>query len=619
MRILSFLALCFILCGLAQKSDSPHGKNFSVSCSTCHSSKGWDIDKSIYSFNHNKTNFALTGQHLIVKCRQCHPSLVFSEAKGECNICHQDIHQGTTGLDCGRCHTSSTWLVHNVVTLHDQGRFPLLGAHRTADCSDCHKSENGLRFDTPGVNCIDCHRQDYLSTTNPDHVKSGMSEDCSLCHGINAQTWSHGGFDHSIFPLAQGHGSVRCTQCHTTGNYTDASPECYSCHQNDYMAAKAPDHSGAQFSTVCTMCHTLAAGWKPAAFDHSFFPLTLGHSTALCTQCHVGGNYTSVPTDCYSCHQTDFTASTNPNHTAAGFSTQCQTCHTTTPGWKPATFNHNIFPLTLGHATPTCSQCHTGNNYTTTPTDCYACHAADFSSTNNPNHATAGFPQTCQTCHTTNPGWAPSSYNHNSFPLTLGHSGVACNTCHVGGNYNALPTACFSCHAADYNGTTNPNHQSLAFSTTCTQCHTTNPGWTPASYDHGSFPLTLGHSGLTCAACHVGGNYNITTTACYSCHAADYNGTTNPNHQTLAFSTTCTNCHTTNPGWQPASYTQHDSQFFPIYSGRHNGVWSLCSDCHTDAANYTTFNCIRCHADAHRNQNYTNSQCYNCHPQGVAN
>ena len=112
--------------------------------------KGWQVDKSVYSFNHNKTKFALTGQHTDVNCRQCHSSLIFSEAKTECNECHQDVHQATTGLDCSRCHTPASWLVNNITEIHQMSRFPLLGAHRTADCSDCHKSETLVRFDVAG-------------------------------------------------------------------------------------------------------------------------------------------------------------------------------------------------------------------------------------------------------------------------------------------------------------------------------------------------------------------------------------------------------------------------------------------------------------------------------------
>ena len=334
MRILSLLVLYIFFVFFNQQPKSPHGPDFKVRCSTCHSAKGWQIDKSVYSFNHDKTKFVLTGQHTTVDCRQCHSSLIFSEAKRECNECHQDVHQATTGLDCGRCHTPASWLVNNITEIHQVSRFPLLGAHRTADCIDCHKSESLVRFDVPGVECIDCHREDYMATTNPNHIQSGMSEDCSNCHEVNAFQWSGGGFNHNFFPLVQGHATVKCTDCHLSGSFTGLSPDCYSCHQQDFLATTSPNHSTSNFPTVCGNCHTLSSGWKPAAFDHSSFPLTLGHSTPTCAQCHIGGNYTSTPTDCYSCHQQDFLATTNPNHTSSAFSTTCTQCHTTNQGWN---------------------------------------------------------------------------------------------------------------------------------------------------------------------------------------------------------------------------------------------------------------------------------------------
>ncbi len=116
---------------------------------------------------------------IIVNCKACHPTLVFNDAKTDCNECHTDIHQATVGQDCSRCHTTFSWLVANINEIHQHSRFPLLGAHRTADCSDCHHSESMVRFDVLGVNCIDCHREDYTATSNPNHTEAGFSEDCS--------------------------------------------------------------------------------------------------------------------------------------------------------------------------------------------------------------------------------------------------------------------------------------------------------------------------------------------------------------------------------------------------------------------------------------------------------
>ena len=552
MKIISLLFFYFLLVLTNQKGDSPHGSDFKIRCSTCHSSKGWELDKSIYSFDHNSTSLPLTGQHTDVSCRQCHPTLVFDEAGAECISCHNDQHQGTVGSDCARCHTPTSWLVENISVIHQLSRFPLLGAHRTADCFQCHKSESYVRFDVPGVNCIDCHRNDFLASTNPNHVESGMSEDCIQCHPVNSFQWEGAGFNHSFFALDQGHSSVKCADCHKTANYSDASPECFSCHEPDFLNTDNPNHSESLFSQVCTDCHTLSPGWKPTLFDHGQFPLTLGHAQPTCIECHLNGNYTTTPIDCYACHQQDFQETINPEHVASAFSINCLECHTTNPGWKPTTFNHDFFPLTLGHSLPACTDCHIGGNYTSTSPACYSCHQQEFLATTDPNHSTSGFSQTCTDCHTTNPGWKPTTFDHNSFPLTLGHSGPSCADCHKG-------------------------------------------------------------------------NYTTTPTDCYACHSADFGGSVNPNHNTLGFSTNCKSCHTTNPDWKPASYLQHDIQF-PIYSGKHQGEWNSCVDCHTNLSNYSVFSCLNCHEhnkiemdSKHQGESgysYSSEACYNCHPRG---
>ena len=141
MRILSFLIFLFALLFVRQQIKSPHGSSFKIGCGTCHSPEGWHLDTSIYSFDHNKTELPLEGQHMEIGCRLCHKSLVFTDAAAECNECHADIHQATAGSDCSHCHTPASWLVNNISEIHRMGRFPLLGAHRTSDCNDCHISE----------------------------------------------------------------------------------------------------------------------------------------------------------------------------------------------------------------------------------------------------------------------------------------------------------------------------------------------------------------------------------------------------------------------------------------------------------------------------------------------
>jgi hypothetical protein len=317
------------------RTDSPHGKDFKINCDVCHTSKSWKLDRTIYSFNHNKTALPLTGQHELVDCRSCHATLVFSDAKTGCVDCHTDLHEQTVGPDCARCHTPKSWIVENITGLHQQSRFPLLGPHFTADCSRCHKSASLLRFDPLGVECFDCHQSDYYSTTSPNHVQNGYSTNCIECHAVNSTSWTEGSFTHSFFPLVQGHSHIECITCHTNGTFTKIPADCYSCHQADYNGATNPNHVTSNFPTQCNYCHDLTPGWKPANFknhDQLFFPIYSGSHQGTwtsCTDCHANPpSYTSFTCiDCHAHNQTDM----NNRHNEVGDysynSAACYSCH----------------------------------------------------------------------------------------------------------------------------------------------------------------------------------------------------------------------------------------------------------------------------------------------------
>jgi len=108
---------------------------------------------------------------------------------------------------------------------------------------------------------------------------------------------------------------------------------------------------------------------------------------------------------------------------------------------------------------------------------------------------------------------------------------------------------------------------------------------------------------------------------CIACHQADYNR----EHAGSGFPTNCLTCHD-GQRWGGASFANHDSQAFPIYSGVHNGRWSSCSQCHTSQSDYTVFSCFACHGQSETNARHTDvgnysydsARCYACHPTGRA-
>jgi hypothetical protein len=253
----------------------------------------------------------------------------------------------------------------------------------------------------------------------------------------------------------------------------------------------------------------------------------------------------------------------------------------------------------------------------------------DYQSVTEPNHVLGNFSTECIDCHSmTAFEWAESGFVHSFFPLTQGHALYDCNLCHNGTDYSDISPECYACHQEDYVATTDPGHVASNFPTDCQACHTTMPGWKPVIFDHTSFPLTQGHANLDCSQCHDVNNYANISPECFACHQEDYNNTTNPSHAASGLSTECQQCHSTLPGWKPATFTVHDGLYFPIYSGEHKGEWNSCTECHSDPSNYAQFSCLNCHEhnrqemdDKHSGEDgyeYNSIACLQCHPAGKA-
>ena len=580
MRRLSSI-IVFAGLSLSLFAQSPHGEELRIDCAACHNTSGWSIPESWRlntpasptlsnatgwvmdqekRFDHTQTDYPLSGQHTQVECKDCHESLIFSQASQECISCHTDMHNQTVGTDCARCHTPEHWLVDNISQLHFENGFPLVGAHSAVNCYDCHTSETALRFDRIGNECVNCHLNDYETSTKPNHENAGFSKDCSECHDVFR-------FD-----------------------------------------------------------------WTTELVNHDFFPLTLGHDIQDCARCHTSGNFSDTPTECVACHQVDFNNSLDPNHQAADFSTDCASCHTTDPGWMPAEFlahDLSFFPIYSGSHEgewEKCSECHT-NSSDYAVFSCIICHLNP--ETDEGHDGVYGYiyeDPACLACHPT--GSAEDNFDHNTtnFPLTGAHLQTACIECHANG-FAGTPMECSSCHEVDFNETINPNHVDLGLSMDCATCHTTDPGWMPALFpNHNDFyQLNGAHADIAndCASCH-NGDYNNTPNTCAGCHLEDFNAATDPDHQAANFSTDCASCHTED-SWTPATF-DHDGQFFPIYSGEHNGEWDQCSDCHTNPNDFSEFTCITCHTnpgtdnehDGVNGYSYNSPACLACHPTGSA-
>ena len=498
------------------RSRSPHGE-LALECRTCHKSEGWTPVAISKTFDHAKFGFVLAGAHQTATCRACHESLDFKGVQTQCTACHLDIHRGELGADCGRCHTSRSFLDHDVmIRAHQLTRFPLVGSHLATDCTACHApaGQGRLQFVSTNTDCVSCHQADYDRTTSPDHRATGYSTDCVNCHQV-VPGFAGAFFSHVQFPLTAVHAGLPCTQCHKPGTLPNSTPNtCAGCHgpggiiADVYTTTTAPPHAASNLSLTCTNCHQLLPAWANATFDHTAlttFPLTASaHLATTCASCHTT-QWKGLATTCTPCHQQVFVAQKDPDHVAAGFATAvCTPCHTYTAAtttFAGGTYDHTAnttFPLTGAHIGVDCARCHTTAVYRGLAVACVSCHLADYNGTTNPNHAAAAFPQTCDNCHKVVAGWTGATGGHTAaVTISSSHGNAQCSDCH------SSPTdfSVFQCYSACHHTAANTDHN-----------HTCSPKGTSSCSAAGYFI----RNGTTYVPNSVGPGPG--SSACYTCH-----------------------------------------------------------------------------------------------------
>ncbi len=303
------IVLLLLIQSLVFGQKSPHGENFDINCSNCHTTESWKVDVNKMKFDHGTTNFKLVGQHKDVNCASCHKSLKFTNTPTNCVDCHTDIHQNSVGFDCANCHNPKSWLVSNILEIHEENRFPLTGAHQTLDCQQCHITASLLNFKPLGVDCYQCHKQQYSSTQTPNHIQAGFSKNCEKCHYLTSDSWGASGFIHDFFPLTGGHAISDCSVCHKPATFKGVSTDCVTCHRTNYENTSNPNHLTTGFGTDCATCHSIDA-WIPSDFpehDGLYFPIYSGDHKGewgACSDCHINQNDYSVYS-CLKCHDSN--------------------------------------------------------------------------------------------------------------------------------------------------------------------------------------------------------------------------------------------------------------------------------------------------------------------------
>ena len=363
-----------------------HGKTRQrqgVQCAHCHTDHvGRDADIVPFDralFDHNDSDYPLTGRHRQVECSGCHVAgKRWAEAPSTCFACHEkdQPHKGNLGKECDTCHQDIGW--RQVKTFdHAKTKFPLRGKHAEVACANCHLGEV---YRGAGIACNDCHAiQDV-------HQKR-FGTTCDNCH--NEQNWKTSKFDHdksTKFPLLGAHKKATCAACHGESLTSKLSMVCADCHRTQ-------DVHQAQLGPNCGDCHDAVAWKNNVIFDHGLtsYPLIGLHAVVTCEACHATPAYQDAGTRCQDCHKSD-------DAHAGRFTAKCETCHSAN-GWNRVSFDHGKqtkYPLTGAHARTGCYNCHREKNVAdaSLPTNCYACHRKQ-------DVHRGAFGRGCGECHTT--------------------------------------------------------------------------------------------------------------------------------------------------------------------------------------------------------------------------
>lgn len=271
------------------------------SCRTCHTDhKGRDFDMlqdALQKFDHNQTEFPLTGKHVALGCQDCHTINEF-QIISTCSSCHAEPeqHAGMFSSDCVECHSTLAWspaVWEGNPFDHDLAGFSLIlhefdyqGLPMT--CLSCHQQEF---FEVDVVTCKNCHEQHDFEFMQKHSEEFGF--DCTACHdGVDRMH----NFDHNnIFVLDGAHIEVDCVACHVNQVFDGLPKECSDCHVE-------PEIHAGSFGLNCAACHSTDA-WQPASLKEHTFPLDHGDEGEIaCETCHIN-TYTQYT--CERCHDSN--------------------------------------------------------------------------------------------------------------------------------------------------------------------------------------------------------------------------------------------------------------------------------------------------------------------------
>lgn len=570
-----------------------HAREGAKNCASCHPEHGgrdfaliaWKAGEPS-SFDHARAGSPLAGKHAKARCAACHEVLekrvspVVKLAPGplrassflgletECRACHADVHKGSLGTDCDRCHGAAQETFKISAFDHGKTTYPLTGKHAAVACAKCHVPPATAPDAAPSeppvprfkplahAECSECHKDPHAGRLGPA---------CGRCHTTASfREVARDAFDHerTRYPLRGKHATVACAKCHqapaTPGGpmVKPAFAKCSDCHR-DAHGGRA---TVAGVPADCSACHTVD-GFRPSTFtierhDRTPYPLAGAHARVACAKCHTKDLRPGTPwgtsgvvlrparTRCEDCH-----ADAHAGQLRERRGVTCDSCHTV-ERFKPSTYGASeharVWALGGKHAKTACADCHRRNR-PEKPLDVAKTGAArvDFhpgtacTVCHEDAHAGRFGQRSCADCHDA-AAFRPSLYDaalhaKAAYPLDGAHVVVPCVGCHAelataGSRRPVFRDArrrCAECHKDPHAG----QFASRPGGGACETCHDTTSFRPARRFDHAKdarFRLEGAHARAACARCHkpaAGGGSNVviyraTPRECAACHHA---------------------------------------------------------------------------------------------------
>lgn len=554
---------------------------------------GW-TERKLYE--HEKLDFALTGRHEKLACKDCHENAdaeVISKGQyrflgldQDCKTCHEDPHEGKAP-DCASCHGQERPFAEVALFEHDP-RFPLTGSHSGISCERCHEDGDYTRHvATPKSSAQDMVKP---SGQDPHPVR-----DCASCH----ESPHTQGFIRSVARRARKIDDQTCSLCHAVADASLSKPaldKTLGFHGLTGFELQPP-HA----ELACAACHQEPAeDWKTDV-KAQYAPRFSGRKAEHCEVCHGDP------------HEGQFTKSGQP-------APACLSCHQTLRflphGFDLARHKKTGFPLHGAHEKLGCEQCHENRNgkidperyakvrkFVGTPKACKECHESPH---RGQFDGGAFVENDCLNCHG-DERFFPSNFTaemhaKTQFALEGAHRAIDCRSCHkvaegkqrdsreIGDRiFRGTESECQACHIDVHDGAFDREGlpRTVDGKESCQRCHGQESFdlAEPKTFRHGfwtGLKLQGAHAKARCESCHIPGKatHGGTRTMgrakkdCADCHENPHMG-----QFRVQGRTDCKRCHSEDLVWKAKKFSHDTDSRFKLGKD-HSGL--ACSKCHKD-------------------------------------